>query len=183
MGKYLGELEKIGYDTSAWFLYAGSADKAKDDGLRALAYMINKAINKADRKSNFKSIQLLVLLDKLKSGESVQDLYEIDDKGLTTGYMVRLRNYGLFYKDYNEFLANLNLGKAGYRDKNGVTKYIKNTLDPKNRIAPDDEEDRIIWNLAKIQWLSKRADKKYLPKYYEAYSKLSYITAEKREAI
>ena len=183
MGKYLGELEKIGYDTSAWFLYAGSADKAKDDGLRALAYMINKAINKADRKSNSKSIQLLVLLDKLKSGESVQDLYELDDKGLTTGYMVRLRNYGLFYKDYNEFLANLNLGKAGYRDKNGVTKYIKNTLDPKNRIAPDDEEDRIIWNLAKIQWLSKRADRKYLLKYYEAYSKLSYVTAEKREAI
>lgn len=183
MGKYLDELEKIGYDTSAWFLYAGSADKAKDDGLRALAYMVNKALNKADRKSNALSIKLLVLLDKLKAGESVQDLYELDDKGKTTGYMVRKRNYGLFYKDYNEFLANLNLGKVGYTDSNGITKYIKNVLDPKNRIAPDDEEDRIIWNLAKIQWLSKRADKKYLPKYYEAYSKLSYLAAEKREAI
>lgn len=183
MAKYLEDLEKIGYDTSAWFLYAGSVDRAKDDGLRSLAFMVNKAINTADRKSNTLSIKLLTLLDKLKSGEGVEDLYELDADGKTTGYLVRKYNYGKFFKDYNDFLANLNLGKAGYKDEKGVTHYIKTALDVKNRIAPDDESDRVIWNLAKIQWLSERCDRRYLPKYYQAYAKLSQITAEKRELI
>lgn len=101
MVEYLAELSKIGYDTSGFTKTFGSADRAKDNGLRAIAYLTNKANREADSRTVSRATSIIKLKDALKSGESELDLYELDDKGLTTGYMIRKVNYGLFLKDYN----------------------------------------------------------------------------------
>lgn len=67
-----------------------------------------------------------MLQHNLKSGESHIDLYEKDDKGLPTGYLVRRLNYGKFKKDYDEFMRKLN---AKYSTE-------EEPLAPDNRIAP-----------------------------------------------
>jgi hypothetical protein len=45
------------------------------------------------------------LLEKLKAaGNNQKVLFEVDDEGKTTGYIVRERNYGKFQRDYKKFL-------------------------------------------------------------------------------
>lgn len=178
MGEYLSMLKQIGYDTSSWFKYLGSADRAKDDGLRALAYLVNKAIQTADRKTHKKSVELLMLQDKLAPGERQLDLYELDDKGRTTGYLVRKYNYGQFFNDYNEFLSKLN-------EKYG--------LPANNRVSPESEEIvtrgeekvtvRQAWNLDRNDWLNDHCHRKFKKSYYDAFAKLSNATQERRRLI
>lgn len=71
-------------------------DSAKDEALRAMAYLIDKATHKADRDTHDRVVELMQLKEQLKFGESVLDLYEVDDNGFTTGYLVRDLNYGKF---------------------------------------------------------------------------------------
>lgn len=178
MGEYLGMLKQIGYDTSSWFRYLGSTDRAKDEGLRAMTYMVNKALQTADRKTHKKSVQLLRLQDKLKSGESVLDLYELDSDWRTTGYLVRDLNFGKFFNDYNRFLSELN------------KKY---DLPENNRLAPESEDEtsyrgkkvtvRQAWNMERNQWLNDHCERKFTKEYYDAYAKLSNATQERRQYI
>lgn len=167
MVDYLEQLRSIGYDTNAFFTTIGSLDRAKDDGLRALSRIVNKAIWDADKVLHDKSVQLLQLQKNLKLGEKVTDLYEIDENGLTTGYLVRSLNYGKFYNDYNNFLHHLN-------ESMGLS------LD--NRVAPNDERME-EWNTRRNEWLSQHAERRFKPEYYAAYSKLSQQTQAARELI
>ena len=48
MAEYLQQLKVISYDTSKWFAIFGSVDKVKDDGLRTLFHLVNKAIEDAE---------------------------------------------------------------------------------------------------------------------------------------
>jgi len=45
MGEYLDSLKEIGYDTGVFYKYGGMVDKVKDDGIRAITYLVNKALN------------------------------------------------------------------------------------------------------------------------------------------
>ena len=45
MGEYLDSLKEIGYDTGVFYKYGGMTDKVKDDGIRAITYLVNKALN------------------------------------------------------------------------------------------------------------------------------------------
>lgn len=174
MVEYLQELRRIGYDTSGFTKTFGSADRAKDNGLRAIAYLTNKANREADSRTVSRAVSLLKLKDALKQGESELDLYELDDEGLTTGYMVRKVNFGLFLKDYNKEIQRIN-------------EYINNkynlTLDPDNRLAPDDPNARREWNDMRNKWLGDNSERKYKKEYYEAFSKLSEITRQRRNEI
>jgi len=89
------------------------------------------------------------------------DLYELDDEGKTTQYLVRELNFGKFYKEYKNFIEELN-------EKFG--------LDKANRQSPDDIELRRKWNLEKNKWLSEHAERRFIAKYYEAYAELSDMT-------
>ena len=80
---------------------------------------------------------MLQLQKNLKLGESVKDLYEYDNNGVTTGYLVRDLNFGQFEQDYNKFLEKLN---------KQISKKYGILLEPNNRLAPDnDEESRKEW--------------------------------------
>ena len=164
---YLEQLKSIGYDTSKWFLYAGSIDKAQDLALRTINHLVTEAIETAEELSQKRNTKLLKLQDQLKVGESVKDLYEYNKKGLTTGYLVRKLNYGQFFEDYNDFLSGLNVSYGLASD---------------NRVQPEGELG-VKWNMARNKWLSDHCHRRFLPKYYEMYAGLSQITRNRREEL
>ena len=164
----LDSLEVIGFDTNTFINVFGSKDGAKDPIIRAIVYLVNKAIRKSQEETQKVATELLQLNSKLRPGESMLDLYELDDEGKTTQYLVRDLNFGKFYKDYKKFIEDLN-------DKFG--------LDKSNRRSPDDPELRKKWNLEKNKWLGEHAERRFVPKYYEAYAELSDMTLQRLQAI
>ena len=164
----LDSLEVIGFDTNTFINVFGSKDGAKDPIIRAIVYLVNKAIRKSQEETQKVATELLQLNSKLRPGESMLDLYELDDEGKTTQYLVRDLNFGKFYKDYKKFIEDLN-------EKFG--------LDKSNRRSPDDPELRKKWNLEKNKWLGEHAERRFVPKYYEAYAELSDMTLQRLQAI
>lgn len=167
MASYLEQLKEISYDTSKWFAMFGSIDKAKDDALRTLFHLVDKAIENAEMKSHRRITELMKLQEALPIGQNVKDLYEIDNEGFTTGYLIRKYNYGQFFKDYNQFLKNLNVSMG---------------IVPSNRTTPEGNLG-VEWNKAKNEWLSEHCERRFTKEYYEAYSGLSTITRQRREEI
>jgi hypothetical protein len=108
----------------------GAMDSASNEALRALSGIVNRALKRADNDVIEKTTTLLELQADLKVGESVVDLYETDDNGRTTGYLIRKLNYGKFYKAYDDELKRIN---------DIVGKTINKIIEPDNRIAPDDD--------------------------------------------
>ena len=168
MGEFLSQLERNGVqDINYAVAEFGDLGKASNDAVRALVYMVNKAQNDADRKTAELSQKLIKLqenLSQVMGDEHVGDLYERDDKGYATGYLVRKYNYGLFYKDYREFIRKLNqeVGRTGN--------------DLVSMIPPEDDEARKIWSKKKNEWLGQHCYRRFKPEYYEAYEGLSRET-------
>lgn len=164
---YINHLKTIGYDTNWFYTTVGSMDSAKDEALRAMAYLIDKATHKADRDTHDRVVELMQLKEQLRFGESVLDLYEVDDNGFTTGYLVRDLNYGKFFRKRQEFMEKLNL---------------KYGLDPSNREQPKGD-DGVKWSKEVNDWLSKNCHRKYKKEYYEAFANLSADTMRARDSI
>lgn len=190
MQSYLEQLVDARHDTSVFFKYIGSADKASDNGLRVLAHLVNDALNKADRDTYTKSVDLLGLQKGLKFGESTKDIYEYDRDGKTTGYMVRDLNFGQFEQDYNDFLRGYTkkslLGKPthveGLNEK--ISKKYGILLEPDNRIPPEhNEEARKEWLSLQNDWLDKHCERRFKKEYYEYYNQLSNVTRDARSEI
>ena len=152
------------------------ADSVKNETIRLLAHMVGKVNRKADDKTAEKFVELFSLYKKIGMSNSVLDFYETDERGRTTGYLIRKRNYGVFYKDYDEFLIQLN------RDIN--KKYKKQLEDngliipDDNRVAPDLPEARLEWSRRRNKWLAQRTERQYTSEYYEAWEELSAFAKE-----
>jgi len=84
---------------SSW---AGAADASSNEAVRTIAYIINKALTSATLNSVGKATDLLKLKRNLKKGEKEWHLYEVDENGNFTGYLVRDLNFGRFYKNYEK---------------------------------------------------------------------------------
>ncbi len=162
MGKFIEQLDNYGVDINSFTQYLGDLSRSDNESLKALVYLVNKANNDTDKLVHEKSIQLLKLQEGLKSGESIQDLYERDGR-YATGYLVRKYNYGKFYNDYNEFMTKLNISLG---------------LDPKNRSIPDDDELRKQWQSKKNDWLAEHCERKFTKDYYDNFINLSKETRE-----
>lgn len=162
LAKFIEQIDNYGIDIN-WFTQSfGDISKTDNQELKSLAYLVNKANNEAEEASFNKQTELLKLQEALKSGESLQDLYEKDGK-YATGYLVRKYNYGKFYNDYNNFMDKLNMSLG---------------LDPKNRLVPDNDDIRIEWQTKKNDWLSEHCERKFVKEYYDAFIHLSQETRE-----
>ena len=162
MGKFIEQLDNYGVDINAFTQYLGDLSRSDNESLKALVHLVNKANSDTDKLVHEKSIELLKLQEGLKSGESIQDLYERDGR-YATGYLVRKYNYGKFYNDYNEFMTKLNISLG---------------LDPKNRSIPDDDELRKQWQSKKNDWLAEHCERKFTKDYYDNFINLSKETRE-----
>nr|DAW32032.1 MAG TPA: hypothetical protein [Caudoviricetes sp.] len=80
----------------------GAGDKINDEAIKTLFNILQNTENTINSNTFNKAHYLL---NKLKAaGNNQKILFEVDDDGKTTGYIVRERNYGKFQKDYKEFL-------------------------------------------------------------------------------
>lgn len=159
----LDSLKHIGFDTNSFINTLGSKDGAEDPIIRSIVYLVNKAIREAKDETIDVATQLLKLSKNLLPGESVLDLYELDENGHTTQYIVRDLNFGIFYNDYKEFINQLN-------DKYKIPKGQNTTSLT--------VEKRKQYNIEKNKWLSQHCERRFVPEYYEAYAELSEDTMQ-----
>ena len=145
----------------------GAADAVKDESIRLISHVVKKAKDIANDKTIDKAVEILEAQKKLKSKREIAKLYETDEKGRRTGYLIRKRNYGRFYKDYDDFLVKLN---------RTIAKKYDIALEDDNRIAPDHKEARVAWQKGKNEWLSLHCDREYTKEYYDAWSEISHET-------
>lgn len=172
MARFIDKLENTGInDLGVAITSFGDLGKCNNDAVRTLVYMVNKAMNQADRDTQVMAAKLQKLQDNLSilNKEKTSDLYELDDEGNATGYLVRKYNYGLFYKDYNNFIIQLN------------TKYQR--TDITSKVPPEDDEIRKKWSKEKNDWLGKHCHRKYKADYYTAYESLSTETRRQYDII
>ena len=151
----------------------GSADASSDLLVRSISHLISKATNQAVSAALTPGTNLLNLQSKLKHGHKVTDLYERDDEGNFTGYLIRKLNYGKFRRDYKEFLKRLN---AKYSTEN-------EPLAPDNTVPPQNDKTRIAWALERNEWLSAHCERKFTKEYYELFANLSASTYKARAEI
>lgn len=151
----------------------GSADASSDLLVRSISHLISKATNQAVSAALTPGTNLLNLQSKLKRGHKVTDLYERDDEGNFTGYLIRKLNYGKFRRDYKEFLRRLN---AKYSTEN-------EPLAPDNTVPPQNDKTRIAWALERNEWLSAHCERKFTKEYYELFANLSASTYKARAEI
>lgn len=145
----------------------GAADAVRDESIRLVAHMVKQAKDNAHFKSIDKAVKILTLQKELNKKSQIQLLYELDQNKRRTGYLIRKRNYGQFYQDYDKFLVQLN--------KSVAEKY-NIQLSADNRVAPDDKEARKAWQKGKNEWLSLHCDRQYTKEYYDAWSEVSHQT-------
>ena len=160
-------IEKMNPDEiSGYFRYMGTADYSSDAAIRGIQHIVKDAHQRANRDAYKRAKTLSILRQNLKSGEHTNDLYEKDDSGKTTGLLVRSRNYGKFYRDYDNFIKQLN---------DHINKKYNLNRDVEDRSTPQEEEVRTEWNKLKNDWLTEHCERRYLPEYYEAQWNLSDI--------
>lgn len=186
---------------SSFELWMGAMDSASNEALRALSGIVNRALKRADTAVIEKTTTLLELQAKLRAGESVVDLYETDDRGFTTGYLLRNLNFGKFYKNYDNELIRIN--KLFNKLFINVPEY--RVLEEDSRVAPQDSVGEIelndyqkqqldlnmsesytiqrAWNELKNEWLDKNCERKYNKKYYNAWNKVPQVAKDALDSI
>lgn len=158
MQQYITQLESIDKDTASIMINLGSFDGIDDDGVRTLVYLINNINSSVQRELQDYGTDVVKIASALKFNENPIDIYERDFMKNTTGYIVRDLNYGLFYQDYRKFMADLNLSFG---------------LSAENTNAPEKEEDRILWNKKRNEWLDEHCLRPFTKEYYDVLSSLS----------
>lgn len=161
--------EIINDDISVRQLYAGASDSSSNEAVRVISHMVNKAIENADNDTIPVGLAMLNAVKNLKRGESQLQLYELDENGQTTGYLVRNLNYGKFWRNYDKALTDINRAVTKQFSKDGLI------LKDDNRFPPDEHEDaRVMWNDMRNKWLSENAHRKYTSEYYKIQSDVPY---------
>lgn len=150
-----------------------SADAIDIPGIRALTNIVNKAKDSAEEKAQDKALQLYSLAKGLSS-KQIRLLYEENDEKRPTGYLTRKRNYGKFYEMYDQELIRIN---------RAIGSKYKIAIEDSNRVAPSQEDARYEWNMMREAFLTKYADRRYIPEYYKAWAKVSQETKEQLQDI
>ena len=101
-------------------------------------------------------------------------MMEFDDKGIPTGNFVRDINYGLYQKDYKEFLEQLNqdfINKYGFTyvidDTGAITNSLTGEFAEDEEWGPNGEMPKYIEYLQAIErFKADRIHRRYKPQYY-----------------
>ena len=164
---YLEENTKeTNYDISFIERILFSADNMQDEALKSLFSIVQEAENKVNHNTMSMARKLLDLLKK--AGNNQKSLFEIDEKGRPTGYIVRDLLYGKMYRDYKEALKQIRLDLG-----------IAET----DLSLPENRELRIEYNKRKDKWLSDHVERKYTDEYYSYFRELSQEATDARESV
>lgn len=164
---YLVENTKeTNHDISYITRLLGAGDKINDEAIKSLYNILQNTEDTIRRNTFNKAQDLLKLLKEAKNNQKV--LFEVDNNGQTTGYIVRDRNYGAFQNDYKNYLKQLRMELG---------------INPNDITLPENKEIRIEYNRRKNEWLSNHCERKYTKEYYELFYQLSDEAANARELI
>lgn len=145
----------------------GAGDKIKDSCVKTIFYLLNKAEEKTN-KDVFKVTQKFEeLLKKVKKRDQLK-LFEVDDDGNATGYLVRARNYGKFEQNYQKAMQDICMDLG---------------IDITQMSLPENRTIRIQYNKRRNEWLSKHTERRFTKQYYDAFNHLSEEAASQRESI
>lgn len=145
-------LSKVG-DISFAARHIFSTKSSTDEALRAVHRALTDAKQEVSRSYLNKGKDLMRLQHRVKNP---QVLYEFDNKGNRTGYLIRSLNYGAFRNDYNNFISELN-------DKYGM----------KRGEFPTDDATLVEYRTEKNEYLAKHAERRFTEDYYKVYNKMS----------
>lgn len=149
--------------------YVGMASNTDNEVVRIMENMIRNVKNKVDRNTRSVGQSLLPLLDaaKKKHGNDVMELLqERDSDGKRTGYFVRDRNYGQFYRDRKNFY-----------DKQ-AEKYKLEKDDEGRYIPPADDAVRAKYESELNDWLNDNTERLFTKDYYDLRNSLKQITRD-----
>lgn len=157
-------------DVSFLEQYLGSADSSANEIIRIIAYLVTKANHDADIEASEKMLKLSKLAADLQVGESLQDLYELDEDGLPTGRFVAQLNYGNFQKADKSNILEVN---------RAINKKYNLRLEDDNRVPPKENSEAFKeWQKLRNDWKKKHTDRKFIDEYYDAWAKVDYFTKE-----
>ena len=166
-------------DINASEVVIGMASRSKSPIVRIIEKMMSDTEFERNRQVLKKGRELIALYNKIRpvgaqiSFANFQKMFmELDGEGGTdgkpTGYWVRDRNYGKFYKDKDEFEAKL---REKYKDK-GLTWKINDYSGNIELIFPDENPlaDKSVYNQyydELDEWLDKHCERRYKLEYYK----------------
>lgn len=160
--KYLNdELNQTDSDINFYARFIQSAGRITDMTMSTMHRVMNDCDAEVYRYANQVVQDLKEVASHVKRSD-VQALFEKDEKGRTTGRLIRSLNYGQFDQDYKKFITNLD-SKYGVTDGNVAA-------------LPDDEY--IEYHREKENWLCEHCHRKFNENYYKAYAELSYATKQ-----
>lgn len=158
--------DNTNYDISSITRAFLSGDKIADEAIKVMFHMMQQTENKINDVT-FEVANRLLSLAK-KAGNRQKVLFEVDDDGKPTGYIIRERNYGKFYNAYKKEMEKIRLELG---------------LSPKELTLPENREVRIQYQKRRNEWLSKHCERRYTQQYYEYLYDLSDETSKARELI
>lgn len=160
--KYINdELNQTDSDINFYARFIQSAGRITDMTMSTMHRVMNDCDTEVYRYANQVVQDLKEVASHVKRSD-VQALFEKDEKGRTTGRLIRPLNYGQFNQDYKKFMTSLD-------SKHGVT-------DGNVAALPDDEY--IEYHREKENWLCEHCHRKFNENYYKAYAELSYATKQ-----
>ena len=166
-------------DINASEVVIGMASRSKSPIVRIIEKMMSDTEFERNRQVLKKGRELIALYNKIRptgsqiSFANFQKMFmELDGEGgkdgKPTGYWVRDRNYGKFYKDKDEFESKL---REKYKDK-GLTWKINDYSGAIELIFPDENPlaDKSVYNQyydELDEWLDKHCERRYKLEYYK----------------
>lgn len=145
----------------------GAGDKIKDSHIKTIFYLINSAEDKTNHDVFTLTQKFNDILKKIK-GRDQMKLFELDDDGNTTGYLVRARNYGKFEQNYQKAMQDI---------------CFQLGLDVTEIGLPENRSIRIKYNTLRNEWLSKHTERRFTKDYYDAFNHLSEEARSQRESV
>lgn len=166
--KYISEnTHQTDFDISYITRQLGSADKINDEAIKSLFSILQDTENSINEVVFQRASELNKLL-KAAGNRNQKLLFETDENGNTTGYIIRDLNYGRFYKD-------LKLFKEKLQREFGV--------DHETLQLPENAATRTEYNRRLNQWLSDHCERKYTSEFYDLLNSLSPEAASAREMV
>ena len=160
-------------DMTGFEAFAGMYSKSSNPVVKVCHSMMCDDEFEVNKATLEKGRQLVKLYNKCKS--IIDDIspinffktfMELDKEGKPTGYFVRKKNYGRFFKDKSEFESQL-IKKYKYTDSDGNEHDLE--IDEHGQpIFPEGYDDLERDYLNELDdWLSKHATRRYTSEYYK----------------
>lgn len=159
------ENNSISFDQNSLFTSIYSLDATTDPILKTLNSLITEALAVADKRTYEATVKMIKLIKKLNSISDVQVLYEKDEKGNATQYIIRRLNYGKMLSDYKAEIRRLN---------------VKYGLPEDSRTRPTDDDKRRQYEDELEDWLEQNVERPFTSAYYRAQKKLSPMVKKLR---